>query len=51
MATDLGARLDKLVFDRKIKWKKPQPKEFAILPNVNIIDSESTSAIYYAILE
>ncbi|CAF1508355.1 unnamed protein product [Adineta ricciae] len=31
MVTDLGARLDKLVFDRKIKWKKSSPKEFVPL--------------------
>ncbi|CAF2648356.1 unnamed protein product [Rotaria sp. Silwood2] len=51
MATDLGARLDKLVFDHKIKWKKPQPKEFTLLHYVNVTDSESTNSIYYAVLE
>ncbi|CAF1549806.1 unnamed protein product [Rotaria sp. Silwood1] len=51
VATDFTAKLDKLVFDHKIKWKKPQPKEFALLPNVNVTDLESTNDIYYAILE
>jgi nitrate reductase NapE component len=34
--TDLGGALDKLVFDRKIKWKRPVAKEFAALDNIPI---------------
>jgi hypothetical protein len=37
IATDLGAKLDKLVFDRKIKWKKSQPKEYVSLQNSSVI--------------
>ncbi|CAF2728289.1 unnamed protein product, partial [Rotaria sp. Silwood2] len=51
MATDLGAKFDKLVFDRKIKWKKPQPKEFALLRNGSVTDSESINAIYNTVLQ
>jgi len=43
VVTDLGAKLDKLIFDRKIKWKKVQPKEFVPLHN--------NDAIYNAIFE
>ena len=43
VATDLGAKLDKLVFDRQIKWKIFQPKEFVPLHN--------NDAIYNAIVE
>ncbi|CAF4574383.1 unnamed protein product [Rotaria sp. Silwood2] len=51
VVTDLGAKLDKLVFDRKIKLKKSQPKEFVLLREANVTDSESTDAIYNAILQ
>ena len=34
--TDLGGTLDKLVFDKKIRWKKPVTKEFAVLDEVHI---------------
>ncbi|CAM4920781.1 unnamed protein product [Rotaria socialis] len=49
-ATDLGAKFDKLVFDRKIKWKKHPPKEFARLHHEHVTDSESTDTIYDAIV-
>ncbi|CAF1193545.1 unnamed protein product [Rotaria sp. Silwood1] len=51
IATDLGAKFDKLVFDRKIKWKKSQPKDFALMRSTNATDSESTDAIYNTILQ
>ncbi|CAF2747374.1 unnamed protein product [Rotaria sp. Silwood2] len=51
VATNLGAKLDKLVFDHKLKWKKSQPKEFVVLRNVNVTGSESINAIYNAALE
>jgi hypothetical protein len=34
--TDLGGTLDKWVFDRKIKWKQPLTKEFAVLGNMHV---------------
>jgi hypothetical protein len=34
--TDLGGTLDKWVFDRKIKWKKPLIKEFALFGDMHI---------------
>ena len=43
VVTDLGAKLDKLIFDRKIKWKKSQLKEFVPLHN--------NDTIYNAIFE
>ncbi|CAF1189081.1 unnamed protein product [Rotaria sordida] len=51
MATDWGARLDKLVFDRKIKWKISQPKQFVPFGEASVTDSKSTDAIYTAILQ
>ncbi|CAF1470945.1 unnamed protein product, partial [Didymodactylos carnosus] len=50
-ATDLGAKFDKLVFDRKIKWKNSSPKELDLLRNGDIADSESTGTVYEAILQ
>ncbi|CAF1349002.1 unnamed protein product [Rotaria sordida] len=44
-ATDLAADFNKLVFDNKIKLKKPKPKEFVLLRNANMIHSKSTNAI------
>ncbi|CAF1458993.1 unnamed protein product [Rotaria magnacalcarata] len=49
-ATDLGAKFDKLVFDHKIKWKKPPPKKFARLRHEDVTDSESTDTVYDAIV-
>ncbi|CAF3723197.1 unnamed protein product [Rotaria sp. Silwood1] len=51
IATNLGAQLEKLVFDHKLTWKKSQPKEFVLMRNVNVTDSESINAIYNATLE
>ncbi|CAF3619367.1 unnamed protein product [Rotaria sp. Silwood1] len=51
IATNLGAKLEKLVLDHKLKWKKSQPKEFVLMRNVNVTDSESINAIYNAALE
>ncbi|UJR37383.1 hypothetical protein I4U23_030089 [Adineta vaga] len=36
LITDLGGNLDKLIFDRKVKWKEPEVKEFAVLNNVHV---------------
>ncbi|CAF2081046.1 unnamed protein product [Rotaria magnacalcarata] len=43
--TDLGGKLDKWVFDRKIIWKKPMKKEFALIGNmqVKVLDETSTN--------
>lgn len=51
IATDLGAKFDKLVFDNKIKWKKSKSKEFALVPNVDVSDSKSTGALYNAMMQ
>ncbi|CAF3085803.1 unnamed protein product [Rotaria sp. Silwood2] len=51
VATNLGAELENLVFDHKLKLKKSQPKDFALLGNANTTDSESINAIYNAIVE
>ncbi|CAF4465533.1 unnamed protein product [Rotaria sp. Silwood2] len=48
--TDLGSKLDKLILDRKIRWKKSPPKDFALLPIVSGADLESIYAMYNAML-
>ncbi|CAF3322765.1 unnamed protein product [Rotaria sp. Silwood2] len=48
--TDLGSKLDKLILDRKIRWKKSPPKDFALLPKVSGADLESIYAMYNAML-
>ncbi|CAF1407442.1 unnamed protein product [Adineta ricciae] len=34
--TDLGGKLDKLIHDKRIQWKKPEPKRFALVENVHV---------------
>ncbi|CAF4091270.1 unnamed protein product [Rotaria sordida] len=51
IATDLSAKSDKLIYDHKIKWKKSQTKEFVLLSDANVTDSESINAIYNVIFE
>jgi hypothetical protein len=41
--TDLGGKLDKLVFDHKIKWKKPVNKEFALFGHMHIKPANDTA--------
>jgi hypothetical protein len=41
--TDLGGTLDKWVFDRKIKWKKPLVKEFALFGNMHVKIADDTT--------
>jgi hypothetical protein len=43
--TDLGGTLDKWVFDRKIKWKKPLIKEFALFGNMHVKIADDTGAV------
>jgi hypothetical protein len=41
--TDLGGKLDKLVFDNKIKWKIPVNKEFALFGHMHIKPANDTA--------
>ncbi|CAF0937934.1 unnamed protein product [Adineta steineri] len=40
--TDLGGKIDKLVFDHKIKWKKPIKKEFTLFGDMHIKTVDET---------
>ena len=43
--TDLGGQLDTWVFDRKIIWKKPVPKEFSLFGNMHVKTVDTSSAV------
>lgn len=44
--TDLGGALDKLVFDRTIKWKNPGEKEFVLYGHMHVkVPHDETNAI------
>ena len=48
--TDLGAKLDKLVFDHRVKWKKSASKQYAFLDYQDNIDPDNIDKIYDSIL-